>query len=230
MIHTGFDILAALVAFGTSWAAYRRRLADAGRILIQAGPGYPFTLLIGAAVGGFALGTINLTLSDQPGIGRSILGALLGGIVAVEVYKLTRGIRGSTGLIFVPAFCTSVVVGRLGCFLAGLEDFTHGTPTALPWGWDFGDGVRRHPVQLYEAGAMVLFLALAMLALDRRSPFFQRNGFYLMTGWYALQRYAWEFLKPYGTVLARQNVFHLTAIALLLYAVGMIHLTERERV
>jgi len=34
-----------------------------------------------------------------------------------------------------------VAIGRIGCYLAGLDDFTYGTPTALPWGHDFGDGV-----------------------------------------------------------------------------------------
>ena len=34
---------------------------------------------------------------------------------------------------------------------------TYGTPTALPWGVDFGDGVPRHPVQLYEAATMAAF-------------------------------------------------------------------------
>jgi prolipoprotein diacylglyceryltransferase len=50
-----------------------------------------------------------------------------------------------------------IAVGRLGCFFAGLDDFTYGTPTTLPWGHDFGDGIARHPVQLYESAAMAAF-------------------------------------------------------------------------
>ena len=42
---------------------------------------------------------------------------------------------------------------------------TYGTPTTLPWGVDFGDGVPRHPVQLYEAATMAIFLAVFVLLL-----------------------------------------------------------------
>jgi len=49
-------------------------------------------------------------------------------------------------------FAVGVAVGRIGLlFSQGIDDFTYGTPTALPWAHDFGDGVPRHPVQLYES-------------------------------------------------------------------------------
>jgi prolipoprotein diacylglyceryltransferase len=140
-----------------------------------------------------------------------------------------RGMKGSTGLIFVPAFAASVTVGRWGCFLSGPEDFTHGTVTALPWGHDYGDGLLRHPVQLYESFAMALFLAAMLWALARRSPLFMRHGFYLMVLWYAGQRFIWEFLKPYGPVAGPFNIFHLTAAALILYAVAMTIRGEHAR-
>jgi phosphatidylglycerol---prolipoprotein diacylglyceryl transferase len=148
--------------------------------------------------------------------------------VAIEWLKVAKGVRTSTGLLFVPALCVTVIVGRLGCFFSGLGDFTYGTATTLPWGHDFGDGVPRHPVQLYESVAMALFFAVALVLLRRRNAFFLRNGFYLMTGWYALQRYAWEYLKPYGTVIAGQNVFHLAALALVAYATVMMWKTEHD--
>ena len=44
------------------------------------------------------------------------------------------------------------------------------------------------------------------------------KGFYLFTGWYGVQRFAWEFLKPYPTVIGPFNVFHLVSIALIVYA------------
>ena len=116
---------------------------------------------LGAIAGGYGAGTLNLWLSGEPGFGRSIVGALAGAIIAIELFKWRKGIRGSTGLIFVPAFATSVVIGRIGCYLSGIEDNTYGLPTALPWGHDFGDGILRHPVQLYESLSMLFFLAVA---------------------------------------------------------------------
>ena len=205
---------------------YNWRLAEAGQRIDSAGPLYGVALLTGAAIGGFGAGTLNLWLSGEPGIGRSIVGAMAGAIAAVEIFKKLRGIKGSTGLIFVPAFATSVVVGRWGCYFAGLGDETYGTPTALPWGHDFGDGIARHPVQLYESFTMAVFLIAALLLLARRNPFFMRNGFYLLVLVYALQRFAWEFLKPYGTVLGPFNLFHLLCAGLVIYSAAMM---ARER-
>ena len=103
-------------------------------------------------------------------------------------------------------------------------------PTSVPWGRDFGDGITRHPVQLYEAAAMLAFLVLVLDRLARRDTFFLRNGFYLFTGFYALQRFAWEFLKPYAAVAGPLNIFHLAALGAILYASVMIARTERGHV
>lgn len=200
---------------------YNWRLKAAGQKIESAGPLYGVALLAGAAIGGFGAGTLNLYLSGAPGIGRSIVGALAGAIAAVEIFKRARGISGSTGLIFVPAFATSVVVGRWGCFLAGLSDETHGTPTALPWGHDFGDGIQRHPVQLYESFTMLAFLVVALVLIGRRNAVFMRNGFYILVLVYAGQRFLWEFLKPYGAVAGPFNLFHLICAGLVIYSIAM---------
>jgi hypothetical protein len=220
-VHTAFDIAAATAAAAMTVACFFWRLKDAAARIDQAGFGYAFALVAGAALGGFAAGTANLWLSGDPGVARSILGALAGGIVAIELFKRARGITGSTGIIFVPAFCTSVVIGRWGCFYSGLTDHTHGAATAVAWGHDFGDGVLRHPVQLYESAAMAAFLVSALAMLARRDPFFLRNGFYLMVLWYAAQRFCWEFLKPYAPVLGPLNLFHLICLGLIAYALTM---------
>jgi phosphatidylglycerol:prolipoprotein diacylglycerol transferase len=221
LIHTLFDLLAACAALGMTLFVYNWRLKEAGRKIDSAGPLYGVALLAGAAIGGFGAGTLNLYLSGEPGIGRSIVGALAGAIMAVEIFKRARGIAGSTGLIFVPAFATSVVVGRWGCFRAGLSDETHGTPTTLPWGHDFGDGIPRHPVQLYESFTMLAFLVVALVLIGRRDAFFMRNGFYLLVLVYAGQRFLWEFLKPYGAVVGPFNLFHLICAGLVIYSIAM---------
>ena len=200
---------------------YNWRLKEAGKKIDSAGPLYGVALLAGAAIGGFGAGTLNLYLSSEPGLGRSIVGALAGAIAAVEIFKRARGISGSTGLIFVPAFATSVVVGRWGCFLAGISDETHGTPTALPWGHDFGDGVMRHPVQLYESFTMLAFLVVALVLIGQRNAFFMRNGFYILVLVYAGQRFLWESLKPYGAVVGPFNLFHLICAGLVIYSLTM---------
>ncbi len=227
MIHLAFDLLAAAASFAMTAAVYFWRLREAGDRIANIGPGYAVALVVGAVLGAYLLGTANMMLSGTPGIGRSILGALAGAIGSIELYKKINGIQGSTGVVFVPAFATSVVVGRLGCFYSGMEDYTYGTPVSLPWAVDFGDSVMRHPVQLYESLAMAAFLAVALFAFARRSPLFLKNGFYLLVLWYAGQRFVWEFLKPYPEVAGPFNVFHFVCLALVGYALVM--LTGRRR-
>ena len=220
-VHAAFDIAAATAAAAMTVGCYFWRLRDAAARIDQAGFGYAFALVAGAAIGGYAAGTANLWLSGEPGVARSIVGALAGGIAAIELFKRARGITGSTGIIFVPAFCTSVAIGRWGCFFSGLTDHTHGAAASVPWAHDFGDGVPRHPVQLYESAAMAAFLVYALVMLARRDPFFLRNGFYVMVLWYAAQRFCWEFFKPYALVLGPLNLFHLICLGLIAYALSM---------
>jgi phosphatidylglycerol:prolipoprotein diacylglycerol transferase len=174
---------------------------------------------LGATLGAYLAGSVNLWFSGIGGVGRSIAGALAGAIVAIEILKARNGIRGSTGLRFVAPLAAAIAVGRIGCFLAGLDDMTYGTPTTLPWGVDFGDGIKRHPVQFYEAVTMAVFLAVFIALVRRGNESVLRSGFYLFVGIYAAQRFVWEFLKPYGTVVGPFNLFHLISIALLVYAV-----------
>lgn len=126
--------------------------------------------------------------------GKTIVGGLLGGLIAVELAKRRVGESRSTGDLFVPPLCLGMAVGRVGCFLAGLTDPTYGGPTGLPWGVDLGDGVLRHPVQLYEIGALALIAAWAAA----RRPGAVRSGD-LFRGFmilYLLFRFGVEFLKP----------------------------------
>jgi phosphatidylglycerol---prolipoprotein diacylglyceryl transferase len=183
---------------------------------------YLAALLFGTGIGAFLFGTANLWLAHQSGIARSVEGAILGGIVSVELYKRSAGIATRTGARFALPLAVGVAVGRIGCYFAGLDDFTYGTPTGLPWGVDFGDGVRRHPVQLYEALSMAAMLVVLLWRLKKRDPFWLANGFYIVVGWYGLQRFAWEFIKPYATLAGPINVFHLVCLGLVLYAALMI--------
>lgn len=222
VIHTIFDLLAAVASLGVTAFCYRWRLAEAAARIEAGGAGYVLALIVGAALGGYGFGTLNLWLSGEMMVARSIVGALAGSIAAIEFFKWWRGMRGSTGMIFVPAFATTVTVGRWGCFLSGLADETHGIATAMPWGVDLGDGITRHPVQLYESFAMLAFLLAALLLIGKRNPWFMRQGFYVLVLYYAAQRFLWEFLKPYGAVFGPFNLFHLVCAALAVYALLML--------
>jgi prolipoprotein diacylglyceryltransferase len=221
LIHAGFDGLAWLAAGAAGlW------LMRSGRVAFPVPQplrlNYLAALAFGAGVGAVFFGTANLWLSGQPGLARSIEGAVAGAIVAIELYKRIAGIRSRTGARFALPFAVGVAVGRIGCFLSGLDDFTHGTPTTLPWGHDFGDGVLRHPVQLYESAAMAAFAAVYAWRVLRNDRFWISQGFYLAVGCYGAQRFVWEFFKPYATLVGPFTLFHLLSAAVLVYAVAMI--------
>lgn len=216
--HTVFDLAAWGSGLGFSALLYRWRLRDlTERVARRTGPGYFAALAAGAIPGAWLAGSLNTLQGAHPALSHSVVGALVGAIVGVEVYKRLRGVTGSTGGVFVGPFALGVVIGRLGCFFAGLPDGTYGTPTRLAWAVDLGDGVGRHPVQLYESGGMALFLALYLAGLWRRAAWAERRAFYAMCVWYGVQRFAWEFLKPYPTLIGPFNLFHLLCGGLVAY-------------
>jgi phosphatidylglycerol---prolipoprotein diacylglyceryl transferase len=164
------------------------------------------TVLAGAAVGA-VVGSKLLALVQHSAVvlahpepvwvlggGKTIVGGLLGGLMGVELTKRWVGEERSTGDLFVLPLCLGMAVGRVGCFLAGLRDGTCGTETSLPWAVDFGDGVPRHPTQLYEIAALGLIAAWAW----RRQEAPARSGD-LFRGFMVLYlgfRLFVDFIKP----------------------------------
>ncbi|KRE89144.1 diacylglyceryl transferase [Frateuria sp. Soil773] len=200
-LHTVFEMLAYAVGFRLFlWT--RRTLAPAAfgheDHVVWTGVG----AIAGAALGAklaFWIDDPLAAFADFPDLrhlleGKSIVGALLGGLVGVELAKKIAGIRSSTGDAFVLPLTVGMCIGRVGCYLAGLGDHTYGTPTALPWGVDFGDGLRRHPTQLYE----IAFLLLQYAVLHARRHAFARPGdrFRAFMAGYLLFRLLVEFIKP----------------------------------
>jgi phosphatidylglycerol:prolipoprotein diacylglycerol transferase len=130
-----------------------------------------------------------------------------------------------------PVTC-GIAVGRIGCFLAGLKDETYGVVTQLPWGVDLGDGLSRHPVALYESLSLAIFAMAIALWRRNRMTTYREFAFYIFIVFYAAQRFAWEFLKPYKTVVGPLNTFHLVCLAMIAYALTMmwrVHAHDRRR-
>jgi len=105
--------------------------------------------------------------------GKTVLGGLFIGYLAVEVTKLALGVKVKTGDAFAMPIAAALCVGRIGCFFGGC---CFGNPTELPWGVCFqsaGDvsPLPRHPTQLYEAlfhATWLLILAILTLGTPRR--------------------------------------------------------------
>lgn len=166
--------------------------------------------IVGAALGARLLAWLETPYDPLTGQwmvpGKTIVGGLLGGWIGIELIKRRLGILVRTGDAYVLPLALGIAWGRIGCFLTGLSDHTYGMATALPWGVDFGDGVMRHPTQLYES----LFLVLTALVLWCARDLLRHHGlmFRAFMGAYLSFRLGVECLKPslkiYGGMSAIQ--------------------------
>jgi len=192
--YTAFMILALLVFL------LARRLAPLPRALAALLWWQRLTLGLAAFVGGalgaklpfvFGRGESWLTEAAWISDGKTITTGLIGAYLAVELTKLALGVRVKTGDTFALPLALALAVGRLGCFFNGC---CYGTATVLPWGIDFGDGVRRHPTQLYESLFHVT-MAIVLWQLSRHHLLrYQRLKLYLIA--YGTYRFFTEFIRP----------------------------------
>lgn len=215
LVHAVFEYGG--IALGVALYRRRRVLTERGTFAVVVG------LLAGAAIGNKAVFLIErpdvwrALLAGQVAMpGQSIVGGLLGGLLGVEIAKALTGQTKSTGDAMVWPLAIGVAIGRIGCFLAGLHDDTYGVATALPWGVDFGDGVPRHPTQLYDL-AVVLALAWGL-----HGRFDERPGlaFKLWLAGYLAWRWAIDGFKPVLQPYAWgwSGIQWVCALALLAYA------------
>lgn len=204
--HPAWHPVMETLAYAAGFAVYRWQRGRQGDIVDEP---QRWTVLAGAAVGAL-LGSRALGLAEQwptvmeawrtgrimelllsPG-GKTIVGGLLGGWLGVEMVKKLSGIKRRTGDLFALPLCVGIAVGRVGCLLAGLADDTYGKPTALPWAVNLGDGIGRHPVQVYE----ILFLLLLGIFVGRPAELPEGARFRIFLGSYLAWRVVIDFLKP----------------------------------
>lgn len=221
LVHLLFEWLGMTVGF----QLYRReRARDSGAGVLQPGA-YPVALgcLLGAALGNKLVFWAEFphlwsTQGHDLAIwmsGQSIVGGLLGGLLGVEIAKKLTGITASTGDAFVLPLMAGTAIGRIGCFLAGLQDGTYGNPSTLPWAVDFGDGIARHPTQLYDIAFVLAFGAL-VLAWRRRWRAKPGLAFKVYLSGYLSWRLLVDAIKPvpfdYGAGLSGIQVVCLLAL------------------
>ena len=203
--HTALEVLAYFVGFRL-FLHQRRRLALPVLAERDNSVWIGAAAIVGAALGaklGYWIEDPRNAFADFPDWrhlleGKTIVGALLGGLIGVELVKRAVGARGSSGDAFALPLIVGISIGRIGCFLSGLDDHTYGNPTTLPWGVDFGDGVPRHPTQIYE---IVFLVALALLlARCRFAEAGDRFRAFMIA--YLAFRLAIDFVKPMPYVYA----------------------------
>ena len=219
-IHLFFDLLAYGVGVFLTWRIFKpSKPSIANETLRYA---YYTLAIVGAVVGAIVIGSLNVYYSLESRetffVGKSILGAIVGATIVIEIFKKVVKIEGSTGAYFVPSLVIGIAIGRLGCFFSGLEDYTYGVVTHSFLGYDFGDGLLRHPVQLYESVVMGLFFFYVVYTYFKNRNYFEKYIFYQFILLYSTQRFMWEFLKPYETIFLGLNIFQLFCLGLMVYA------------
>jgi len=178
LTHDAFTVLALAVGLAIYYHELaRRRWLDWKIVWIS------LAAILGAGVGArlitawehveyyAALDGVPLTVAIEHS-GKSLIGALAGGYLAIVIAKRAFHYRRSTGDAYVLAIPVATAIGRIGCFLSELP---LGTPTTLPWGISVssqaaaafarcpGCELPMHPSMLYE----VLFNVIAALVILR---------------------------------------------------------------
>jgi phosphatidylglycerol:prolipoprotein diacylglycerol transferase len=218
-IHFVFETLAYFI--GYRYYAYLRKTSDdlistENRLII----------FIGAAFGAF-LGSHVIGVLEHPERlqqfsllyfmgNKTIVGGLVGGLIGVELTKKKIGVMVSSGDLMVYPLILAMIIGRTGCFFAGLEDGTFGLASNLPWAINFGDGVRRHPTNLYEL-IFWLLLWIALRLFEKKNPLANGARFKLFMVAYFIFRIVCEFIKPAYFFNFGLSVIQLVCIAGILY-------------
>ena len=216
--HWVFDVLAYTVGI---WLLTRRRHRDdvvdtrTRWIVVTAA-------LIGGVIGSHLLFVLEylapLRSSNYDPMlfleGKTIVGGLIGGLIAVEFVKARLGIEVATGDLLVLPIAAGIAIGRIGCFLTGLSDETSGIATRLPWGVDFGDGIPRHPTQLYE----IAFVVILSLFVARIAPRLRVTGdaFKIFLLGYLSFRVIVDFIKP-ATRIVGVSILQWACLAVIAY-------------
>ncbi len=223
LLHTFLEAVGIFVGVRLYYFLKRRKKDGT-----QLGATSSLALLAGATLGAFLGSHLLGSLENLPGwlssnsrqayfMGNmTIVGGLLGGLVGVETAKKTVGEKSRTGDYFTYPIIVAMVIGRIGCFSAGVYEETYGVPTSWPWGMDLGDGTRRHPVNLYEILFLVL-LGFFVYYCQKKYVLQKGATFKIFLVSYLFFRFLLDFIKPGWRYCLGLGSIQLACLAGLLY-------------
>jgi phosphatidylglycerol:prolipoprotein diacylglycerol transferase len=141
--------------------------------------------------------------------GKTILGALLGGYVGVEVAKKALGYTQATGDWFALIAPFGIALGRIGCLVHGC---CLGQRCQPAW-WTIRDahGISRWPAVPVEIGfnvaAVLVFIGL------RRRHLFSGQHFHLYLIGYGCFRFLHEFVRATPRITGEISGYQIAALA-----------------
>ena len=211
-IHFIFEVLAFFLAF-RYYVFLRKRSND------SISSENRLSIILGAIIGSL-LGSRIMGFLENPMIDfsienliillnvKTIMGGLFGGLLGVEIAKRQIAEKQSSGDLFTLPIIFGIFIGRIGCFLSGINEFTYGTETSFFMGMDLGDGIARHPIALYEL-FFLLVLYFFLKGINKVKHLESGYVFQLFMLCYFGFRFFIEFLKP--------NVFHIFGLSSIQY-------------
>ena len=226
-VHLILEYLAFFIAF-RYYLFLRKRTTDTIQTTNR------LSIILGASLGGF-LGSRIIAILENPLINfdssvlitllnsKTIMGGLFGGLLGVELAKKIINEKQSSGDLFVFPIILGIFIGRIGCFLSGINEFTYGKVTTFFMGMNLGDGLQRHPIALYE----LLFLLVLFLFLWKLKQTNLKQGllFQYFMICYFIFRFFIEFLKPnLFFTLGLSSIQILCVICLLYYSKTIVNL------
>ncbi len=223
------------LAFVVSGAMVARRLQELAKP-----PDWAYEMVFAALVGGLVGARLYWVLGHTSEVGDDLVGGLfggsglvwfggaLGGAAGVLLWAWRKGMLNLLLLdVCAPALAMGYAVGRVGCQVSGDGDY--GSPTDLPWGMAYPDGVVPtneivHPTPIYETVSM----GLVAWALWRARDAFRPGvlfAFYLVFA--GTERLLVEFIRRNEPVLAGLTEAQLLSIVML--GAGLVWLWRASR-
>lgn len=196
-----------------AWLAKRRGMATSGIFWVA------LTGLLGGLLG--AVVGQYLTTGQA---GKSVLGAIVGGWLAVYVCKRVIRITRPTGDLFAVAICAGEAIGRWGCFFGGC---CYGKPSDVAW-HVYQHNAFRHPTQVYLSLASLLVLAVLLVWEAHKPP--ENLLFHVQGALYCFARFVIEFYRDTTGVHAGLSTAQWVCVLGMLYFGGRWYgMARRER-
>lgn len=208
-----------LLALIVSFFFWSRRAKKDRRLLL---------VFLGAVLGGFAGAKIVFVLAEgwtyygQPNFwlhmaaGKTIIGALLGGYIGIEIAKASIGYRQATGDWFAFIVPLGIASGRIGCLSQGCCQ-----------GIALGDSGTVWPAAAVEMGFNLLMVVV--LFPLRRLPNLQGQLFHIYLIAYGAFRFAHEFLRATPKPFLGLSGYQVTAIILIAFGIIRFHQRSTAR-
>jgi phosphatidylglycerol---prolipoprotein diacylglyceryl transferase len=147
--------------------------------------------------------------------GKTITTGLVGAYLSVEAAKFLLGIRAKTGDGLAVPLAIALSIGRWGCFVNGC---CAGEATTLPWCVDFGDGVCRHPTQIYESIFHAIWAVILIRLTQRDVLRNQRLKLYLLA--YCGYRFVIEFIRIEPKWLGPFTYYQVVVVLFAAFLIG----------